>query len=268
MGLYAWITSVLIWWIAVLRRKAVQKNFYEAINPKIENWLRDKFMPHPLDRKYRMLEVAMWTKISSSEAIRTLEDAKNHIHWRLTGNAWRYEKDNFTEDEKLLMAELACHFDFDHLRKLIKERMSFINYRMLCHLSMDNIANPYPQYFMLQKYNNKWWLACIADYVFRNPRNTGYYLGDRFLTCDLTNMPIHGFKNVYGKVEIEGIGQRELGEQFYYTDDQNYFHYQCNDEKEKNWFQFGFGYLKPNPERARPYLGTSIRKIINTPTYY
>jgi hypothetical protein len=278
MGIYSWITAIFVWWYAVLRRYAVANTVYHAIYPELPLYIRIKLNPLVFKRRMRIIEMGLSTRLGAAERIKTQQDAVNHVGWKITGNAWRYEKDAFTLQEQEIIALIAYEKSFDWIRDTLKKKLSFTKYHLLLHLSIDNISNPYPQKFMLEKYNNKWWKACIADYVFRNPRNTGYQIGRRFTTCDLTNVKIKGMKYAYGKVEIEGIWERELGYQFYFTPDMKYFHFQMSNQamnqgnvlvpKDTSWFQFGYGYLKPTSSGDRPYLGTSLRQIKNQITYY
>ena len=301
MGLYSWITAIFVFPFAILFRKRVQKDFiraikYNLIGKDVQD-IRLYFLLISTERQYRIIETGVALRLGAAEKIKTYYDAKNHCEWLLKGNAWRYDKDDFTLQEQAIIAKIAFYFSFDKIRDILKKEMSFINYHLLLHLKINNISNPYPQKFMLDKYNGKWWLALWIDYVFRNPRNTGYQIGKRFSTCDLTDIKIKGMKYAYGKVEIEGIWERELGVQFYFTPDMKYFHYQCSDRaeinkdnlenspipvkmsnpqkdakfylyKDTNYFQFGYGYLKPTSSGDRPYLGTSLRQIKNQITYY
>jgi len=227
-----------------------------------------------------------WLRISNTESLNrthpqpteSIENAQKILKWTLDGNAEKYTDLNLTEADKEVICKLAVRWDYDELVELLKKNMSFCAYRLMLHLSIDNLANPYPQTFMIAKYGGNRTKAMIIDYVFRNPRNTGYFLSKRCRTealwqCLDRIVPV--VCNVRGKVEIEGIWINNVGEEFwvivpssYYGFPKRYYwHYQVTVKNDKYWCQCGYGYLRPDMTRLRPYLGVSRRTIINPIKY-
>ena len=283
IGLWSWIVSFIFWPIAILSRKRIQKNVIQIMKNRytINDSLRGELYRLPIERQTRLIEVSTYIVIDDAEQIKDHYSAKMAVYYR----NYKYS-DPFSDYEMEIMSKLITNLSFDEIRATLKLRLSAWDYMLLGHLDMENLAKPLVAQFFKPKLEEKWpWLRAWLYFAIRNPRDLWYHLSPKTRTENLTNIKIQGFQHSLGTVAIEGIEDQELGEGFWYTEDQKYFHYKnvyfegCyyNDDLDiydpkqpipKRFFQMGYGYLMPNNKESRPYLGVSIREIVNKPKYY